>query len=428
MKLPAFMEELAKQKQNAGKPADRAPSPEPPKPKKPVRTAVPQGEYYREVSARYVSAQVVLLMLLAVFIAVSFLSNTDLLSTDSLVYFVKDLRTSLSLRETVASETLVYTAGSDNQYVLYRDGLAVLGTEKLTVFSSRGKEIQSDFRALRNPRLCASGRYLLTYDVGGGGYGVYNSFTCVKRGTAPGNIRAAAVGKTGYYTLVCDGTTAVSEILLYDASSRLLNRYSLPEYAVCAGISEKTSRLLIAAVLTENGVMQTTFLVASPGKDTLDSEWTLENSYPVDCRWLDEETVAVLTTDGWYVFRDDGSTVAAAALNSSTVRSARIRGDALIVLCDATRYNNFTEIMVFDKAAQVIYNVTVEGEVTDAVLSGDRLCALAGDTVYVFAPGKDAPELTLTLRQKYTALLADAGGSVFACGEAKAIRMDLPEP
>lgn len=428
MKVPAFMEELIRQKQRVGQSEGGPASPKPTQEKKPERVTIPQGTYYREVSARYVSAQVILLMLLAVFIAVSFLTNTDLLSTDNLVYFVKDLRTSLSLRETSASDTLVYTADSSNQYTLYRDGLAVLGSEKLTVFSSRGKEIQSDFCSFRNPRLSSSGRYLLAYDIGGKNYGVYNSFTCVKSDVATGAIRAAAVGKTGYYSLVCDGTASVSEVTLYDANCRLVNRYSLPEYAVCVDISDEKSRLLIAAVSTTNGVMQTTFLIATPGKDVVDTEWVLNHSFPVDCRWLDETTVAVLTTDQWLIYNEDGTMLASALLNTGNIRCAKISDDALIVLSNAIRYDNSSEILVFDKVAQVMYNVTVPGEVADAVLSGDRLCVLTEDAVYVYSPGEDDADQVLTLRQQYKVLLADSGGSVYACGEAKAIRIDRPNP
>ena len=50
---------------------------------------VTDAGYYQEVSFRYSSAQVVCIMLLAVFLAVSLMTNASLLSADNFIYSSK---------------------------------------------------------------------------------------------------------------------------------------------------------------------------------------------------------------------------------------------------------------------------------------------------------------------------------------------------
>ena len=122
--------------------------------------------YYQEISFRYHSAQIICMMLLAVFLAVTLMTDAGALSADNLIYFVKDLSTTITDREKEAKDTYVYTSDENNVYTLYRDGLVVLGKQKLTLFTATGREAQSHLLSYQNPTLAASGRYLAAYDMG----------------------------------------------------------------------------------------------------------------------------------------------------------------------------------------------------------------------------------------------------------------------
>ena len=84
-----------------------------------VREQVTDAGYFETVSVRYASAQLIAIMLLAVFLGVSLLTDSDLLSADNLIYFAKDMTSSVSMRENAARDTLVYTASEDADRVLY---------------------------------------------------------------------------------------------------------------------------------------------------------------------------------------------------------------------------------------------------------------------------------------------------------------------
>jgi hypothetical protein len=213
----------------------------------PVREIITDEGYYREISLRYGTAQVIGIMLLAVFVAVSLVTNTELLSANNLIYFAKDLTSSIAMRESEARDTLVYASDADNQFVLYRDGLAALGKDKLTVFTATGREAHSHLLSYETPRLVTSGRYLLSYNLGATEFSLYNSFTNVKTATTAQNIRNAAICNKGYYCLVTDGQESESRVELYNDSHRMISRYSLQESTICAAIRDDAEELAVVS-------------------------------------------------------------------------------------------------------------------------------------------------------------------------------------
>ena len=387
-----------------------------------VRERVTDAGYFSEISLHYATAQLLCIILLAVFAAVSLLTNSSLLSSENLLYFAKDMTTSLAQREGVARDTLVYPADEDNRFALYRDGLAVLGGEKLTVFTATGREAYSKYLSYATPRLCSSGRYLLAYDLGGTSYSLYNSFDRVETGTLSTPIRGVAAANDGSYCIITDGVEHASLVTLYNERFREVAYYHINEYTLCADLTEDGSALLLSSVSSQNGRMTTHMMISVPGKQSPDAEWTVSDAYPVAAEWMSDGTVMLLSTDfvAWYDSK--GNETARRVFSSGDVRSFRTSAEGCILLCRANSYDATTRILAFDKNGDEVYNIVVDAGVTDAALCEGVLYVLTDGELCLYYDKNDASACDLTpLTGSYGALLVCDGRDIMLCGDGKAI-------
>lgn len=387
----------------------------------PVREIITDEGYYREISLRYGTAQVIGIMLLAVFVAVSLVTNTELLSANNLIYFAKDLTSSIAMRESEARDTLVYASDADNQFVLYRDGLAALGKDKLTVFTATGREAHSHLLSYETPRLVTSGRYLLSYNLGATEFSLYNSFTNVKTATTAQNIRNAAICNKGYYCLVTDGQESESRVELYNDSHRMISRYSLQEYTICAAIRDDAEELAVVSVSTKDGRMVTHIALVTPGDTEWGTTWTVADAYPVQCHYTDEGNLMLLTTNALYWFDASGQMLNSHAFSPSDVYSFRADGEGCVLMSRANAYNNDTRVEAFDKEGNRVYNITVTGAVLDAARCEMGLAVLTRGELTVYRTDSASDRVSVTLKEGYRVLLPCENNEFMLCGDAKAI-------
>ena len=377
--------------------------------------------YYQEISFKYHSAQIICMMLLAVFLAVTLMTDAGALSADNLIYFVKDLSTTITEREKEAKDTYVYTSDENNVYTVYRDGLVVLGKQKLTLFTATGREAQSHLLSYQNPTLAASGRYLAAYDMGGKAVSLYNSFTCVKEITTDHAVRTMAISDSGYYCLVTDSAEYASEVLLYNERHQMINRYRLEEYTIVADLLPDGSELMLVSLSAEQGRMVTHVNFAVPGQGEWGDSFDIADAYPVACRYTEDGNISLLSTDALYIFNRQGEELNRISLSSTDVISFRETEDHRILLCRDRVSDRTSVIFVFDKMGNLEYNVSVSNIVKDAYCVDGGLAVLCDDALLLYRENTESPAQALELKGRYHTLLAYQSGEFVLCGDAKAI-------
>ena len=377
--------------------------------------------YYQEVSFRYHSAQMIAIMLLAVYFAVSVLTNAELLSADSLIYFAKDLSSSIAMQESEARESMIYSSDEDNDYGLYREGLVVLGSQKLTVFTASGRESHSHLLTYRTPRVVSSGRYLIACDMGGKDVSVYNSFTCVKRITTENNIRFVAASNKGYYALVTDSVEYGGEVLLYNENHRMVNRYRLEQYTLMAALRQDGSELALISVAAEEGRMQTHVSLVTPNGEEWGHSTVIPDAYPIACHYTEENELLLVTTTGIYRFNEQLEPVARNSFSADNVLRFRATEEGCVLVCRDNVYDTATRIIVFDKSTDQVYNISISSEVYDASYAYGVLAVLTKNELNVYRDGQSDPYATASFNGEYTKLLAYDEDEFLVCGPAKAV-------
>lgn len=385
-----------------------------------IKQSVTDAGYYEEVSVRYSTAQTVFILLLAVFLVVSLVTNGALLSADNLIYFAKDMSMSVSMQERVARDTLTYTALTDATHALFREGLAVLSREKLTVFTATGREAFTDQVSFATPRLQSSGRYLAAYDLGGYSYRLYNSFSCVQKQTLSTPIRAMATASSGAYCVATDGVDTTSLVTLYNERFDAVNLYHINEYVSCVDLS-KEGQLLIGAVSSQNGRLTTHLMTATPGKEQADATWTVSDAYPVWLGFTDSGRILLLTTDAAVWFNANGKELARHTFSSDGLRDYYVGEQGCVLLSRANAYDQSLTVEAFDKNGKQQYSFATQQAVKDVVLTDNVLGILTDESLLLYRNGKDEAVDTISFQGDYDTLLACDTDEFLLCNASKAI-------
>jgi len=378
--------------------------------------------YYSEISFRYHSVQIICIMLLAVFLAVTLMTNARALSADNLIYFAKDLATTVASKEKGTTDVFVYASDENNDYTLYREGLVTLGKQKLTVFTATGREAYSYFLSYQNPRLASSGRYFAAYDMGGRGVSLYNSFTCVNELTTEMSVRTVAVCDKGYYCLVTNGAEYASEVLLYNERHHMINRYRLKEYTVMADLCPDGSELMLVSVAAELGRMVTHIDFAIPGEPDWSSSFDVLDAYPVACLYTEDGNILLLSTDAVYLFDRLGEELGRYYISSSEVVSFEMTREACVIVCHEGVSDRTNRVLVFDKTGNLEYNVSVTAGLRDACYMDGILAILCDESLWMYQGEAEQP-VCVALTGDYHTLLAYDGSEFLLCGDAKAVAM-----
>ncbi len=387
----------------------------------PISEDVTKTSYYHEKSVVYATAQMVILLVLAVFLAVSFLSGSGRMSVENWTLFISDLSGAVVLPETGSSETVVFGADESNQFVSYRGGLSLLGRERLTVFTATGRENYTVSLGYHTPRLCSSGRYLLAWDLGGNRLSAYHSFSKLFDTVTDSPIRYVAVSEKGYFCVLTDDDVYPSLVTLYDGDFDVVSRIHLREYAVCAAIADDGAQMAVASVSSDQGRMQLSLLLSVPGKEEPVATVTLPDEYPLALCYT-EQALQLLCRDRVYRIGVNGEILSEYTFSADRLQDATLSTEGCTLLLRANRYDYACRVLALDAAGQPLYDITTDTDVLDAVLDEDgSLYLLQQGVLSAYHDGESEAADVLALKEHYKSLLPIGGGEVFLCGEAKAV-------
>ena len=409
MKLPAFFERalawITRRPANASEP---------------IAADVGQTRYYHERSVVYASAQLVILMILAVYLAVSLLTGKSQLSVDNLSLLVSDFGSAIVLPEAGSTDTLTYVADQNNQFSSYRGGLAVLGGERLTVFTATGRENYAVPLQYHTPRVVTSDKYLLTYDLGGRELAVYNAFTKLFSVTTDFPIRHVAISKSGTFSVVTDDDSYASCVILYNADFQMISRIHLKEHALATALAPDGERMVIASLTSQGGRLVTVLHACVPGDTTLAEYAQLPDATPLALSFT-EDGLLLLCLDGIYALDESGGVTGIFSFHDAKVLRADVSELGCVVYTRANAHTAATKVLALDTRLQPYIEALAPGAVADATLLADAsLCVLTDNAFCCYRSGEELPYYSTDLQGTYHTLLPMSGGDVFVCGDARA--------
>ncbi len=345
--------------------------------KKPKRERItpeaPRNEYYENISARLGILQVVLYLSLFAFVVISLLANTQMVTYQNFYYFFRDLRASAETVDIFDARSLTYPTDEEQDFTLYRGGLAVAGNHAVTVFSATGRQLLSTSVQYNDPTVVGAGKYLLVFESGGTQYSLYDSSAQLHTGKSEYPIRAAAVSDSGMYALITAGENSTSSVSLYNSRFQLMNRYNKSGYVTSVAIDKKGERIAILSSVSGGGSFQTSVMIAKPGEGSAISDAVVSDSLGLSCAFTEADELSVLCSRGTVQLSRDGKKLSDQNFDGLIPALFHLSDSGLTVVLKKNEISAKNIVIAFDKNGKIVYNETVSEDITQITRTGRRM-------------------------------------------------------
>ena len=315
-----------------------------------------RNEYFENISAGLGVLQVVLYLSLFAFVALSILSNTNLITYQNFYHFFQDLNASAERVDIFTHDSVSYSTDEEQSFTLYRKGLAVAGNTGVTIFSATGRQLVSHGIQYNAPVAVGSGKYLLVYERGGKQYSLYNANTQMHTGETEYPITGAAVSDSGMYALISSASDANSAVYLYNNRFALINIYKKGGNVLDAAISADGRRIALLTAVPSSGGVSTSVMLAEPGKGTAIAEKTIAPSVGLQCEFTESGKLMALCTTGVAYFSNNGEMEFFYDFEGKIPTTAELSTNGAAICLKKSTISEKNIIIIFDKSGKIVYN------------------------------------------------------------------------
>jgi hypothetical protein len=251
--------------------------------------------YYASVSVGYKIVERILIIVLAIFLVVSLISNFSVITYDNFFYLLKDFSTAVDI-ETSNYNILSYSSNSRHYFSLYREGLVIANPSNISAYTATGRCTLQATSQFSSPCVMSSDKYFLVYDTSGNTFAIYNSFSRVYSETLEYPITDACFSDDGKFAITTRDISNRSLVHVYDDNFKRLYTVPSNNYAFDIAMSSEYDSMAICYYGIGNGSGVTQIDIRK-----LSSNLSIENSIIIDgefllqCGYLPNNFFAVIT-------------------------------------------------------------------------------------------------------------------------------------
>ena len=382
--------------------------------------------YYASVSARYKVAQRILVLLLVFFLLFSIFTNIREITYGNLFYFVRDFGNAVDI-ESTNYETLSYDVYQNQNFSLYRGGIAAVSPSNVSVFTATGRRTLKSRADFVIPYSVCSDKYVLVYDMSGNSFALYNSFSKVYTESFDYPITDAAISDSGAFAVLTRSSDYKSVINVYNKSFKLIGRYSKNLYALDLSIDDKGERMAVLFYDVGDGRGRTTLRVydisnrvsdkRDPDEDRILCEKEIDYAFPLSCSFNSGGGLSVITDSSILLL--DGELDLADSIGYSAEVSAVYTGEnGAAVALRSGALNDRNRIIAFDGNGKLLYDETVRSSVREISVL-DKYVFIKSDTGAMRLNTQNGDEERYDC-QSGRMLVYDSSTAII-CAESKAI-------
>lgn len=329
----------------------------------PIGEQTEQKSYWAHVGGTYRFLFRALLFLLPIFVIVFMALCASGFTSNSVFGFGKDLRAISSFLSSDYT-TVSYTYVQGERTVLsYHDGVAAVTGGGIEIYSPDGERLLNVETAFSAPRAVCSQKYLLAYDHGAKGFAVTGAYGVLFSGETDFPIYGADVADTGHFALITGSDTHLSQVLLYDANFKLIQRFARDSATTAVTLSDNGKYAVIGGMSAESGKSQGIVEMYRIGVKNSAFRVTLDEPV-LSASFTDNRHIAVLGTSSLRVIDLDGEWESTLSFDAATLCSLDVNenGCALSLCTDPLRRES--RVIVCDKKGEILYDGMQKGDIS----------------------------------------------------------------
>ncbi len=396
----------------------------------PIDFSAPSIPYYENLANRLSFVRVILYMVLFVFITVTVLCNHRFITYENLYYLAKDIGAATLTAQSRADQISYPISSTEADFVYYRGGMVVAGSEVVTALSGSGRQTMSVNVAYANPCARASDKYFLTFGRGEPSFAVYNSFVQVHREITEYPIYDAAVGDSGNFAVVTRSRDYTSEVILYDSDMNQLGNYHLNGYVTGLSMNREGNRLGVVSAEYNGGLWETKVTLIRMTKGLPNASATVVGAMGLQCGFVSDDQLAVVYTDRLMIWESDAS-VKNETFFEGTVPTLCAIGDNRVAILFEIR-NDLSEslLQVYDKNGRDLYDLRMDATHPISVSGGAEELTFGNNVLLIRTKNKlyrlsgNGDDLTAAEISQDTVTVLSTEDEVLVCTPAYAARLD----
>lgn len=339
-----------------------------------------ENRYYANVADRYRICGFLMILLLAVLSGSLMLVYGEYITYDNFVYMMRDFDSVTSSGDNFAEVT--YEAQERASFESFRDGFAVIGTGRVTLFDRTGVELCSESESFSYPAGSSSEKYLLAYDVGGKTYSIYNSVTRVMKSTTEKPIVSASVSDTGAYIITTESKDAKYLTELYTSAFRKSMTVYKDKYVIASAISGDGDTFALASVAEEGAELYTEISFYEKGKDSPIKSYTYSMAMPLSVTSFSDGGFSLLCDDGVRFYDNKGEQKNERTFDGETVSYFDASDKSLMLVCRTNAMGSENRVYSLDNKGKILYDGIIAVKATGCAAS-----VTDGYEGYVISPG-----------------------------------------
>lgn len=345
--------------------------------KVPVASSIkPQvNRYYLRVSRRYMTAGILLMLTLVLYIMGVMAFFGDYVTYDNLKYLSRDF-SAISLGGGADFKNIVYNGRENLKFEYFRDGVAMVNGDTLTYYDPSGIPLIDEKINYREPIIVGGEKYMLVYDLGSTGYSIYNQLTKIVGKEADGRIVACDIATEGASVIVTRSHETKYVATLYNAAFKKSMSIYKDNYVTDAAISPDGKRVVITSAIPAESDFSCEIDICASGQSESVRVLTYEHTMPLDIHAMDDG-FALLCDRGIYYFDYDGKSTGSYTFDGMSLMYADINENGAVVVGSTNAIGNESRVIVLDGTGSLICDRVINERITSVYASRNTKAARA---------------------------------------------------
>ena len=329
------------------------------------------NRYYAKVAALYRAAAAVTGVVLVLFCMLVLAVGNEYITYDNLTYLARDF--DLTIRnEGETASVISYPRHEALKFASYKSGMAVAGSDVLTIFDSAGIVLSEDTLNYTTPCLDVSDKYVLAYDLGGKNYAVYNTLTRVIRRDTEFKILCADMSDCGAFVLVTRSNETKYVVELYnEALNHTMSVYK-DHYVMDAAVRDDGERIVIVSAVPAQTDFGCEVSLCAGGQAEPLMTTTFGGLMPLDAAFHPDGSFSVICDGAVLFFDKEGNQTERFSLSGMTLVSADMADGYVALLGAENALGSENRVVVLNKNGEVLLSQMYRERMRQVCVTADE--------------------------------------------------------
>ncbi len=311
--------------------------------------------------------RIVIILIIALLLGVLLISYGQKINIDNMRRLFVKIQYNFSTDKTPLG-TFDFKDSEDKKIISYKDGIAVLSGGSLTVYDDRGYKLSENDAVYKTPMLSSSGKYILSYDLGGDALKISNSFETVFEYKSDKAITYASIGKGNHLAVVSYADDYKNKVTVFDtAFSEIYTFYQYDRYITAAETSPDNKTLAIITVSPSGAEMKGELLLYKYKTTESYFSYDFGEEFPHTLFYKENGTICVITDKSIVFFSKEGKELSRLSIDGKRILSVSQNNSKLTAIAIAPENSNQTEITVFSDNGEAVLKHKTEENVSVSV-------------------------------------------------------------